>query len=101
MSLCLVLHDLRGLSAAAEKAFFDAIYELAPDHWRVTGEAVLVGTGVSPAYLRDHLLRALARAGAPPQPPAMLLALRVAEDLAWHDLPEEGAAWLREVLGGG
>jgi hypothetical protein len=97
MSLCLVLHDLgRGASAEAEKAFFEAIFEIAPDHWRITGEAVLVGTGVSPAYLRDHLLRTLKRQGAQP---ALLLVTRVAEDLAWHNLPGDGEAWLREVLG--
>lgn len=96
MSLCLVLHDLRGASAEAEKAFFEAIFEIAPDHWRITGEAVLVGTGVSPAYLRDHLLRTLRRHGAPA---GMLLVARVPEDLAWHGLAEDGEAWLREVLG--
>jgi hypothetical protein len=95
MSLCLVLHDLAGVPAAAEKAFFEAIFEIAPDHWRVTGEAVLVGTGVSPAYLRDHLLRALKQQGARP---AMLLVSRVPGDLASHNLPAEGEAWLREVL---
>jgi hypothetical protein len=96
MSLCLVLHDLDGAPAAAEKAFFEAIYEIAPDHWPVTERAVLVGTGVSPAYLRDHLLRALA---ATETRPSLLLITRVSADLAWHNLPQDGEAWLQEVLG--
>ena len=96
MSLCLVLHDLGGAPAEAEKAFFEAIFEIAPDHWCIAGGAVLVGTGVSPAYLRDHLLRALRHQGAQP---AMLLVARIQDDLAWHNLPRDGEAWLREVLG--
>ncbi|MBX6743316.1 MAG: hypothetical protein QJR07_05220 [Acetobacteraceae bacterium] len=96
MSLCLVLHDLGGAPADAEKAFFEAIYEIAPDHWPVTGRAVLVGTEVSPAYLRDHLLQALAPTGTQP---ALLLVTRVPRDLAWHNLPSDGVAWLQEMLG--
>jgi hypothetical protein len=95
MSLCLVLHDIPGASAEAEKAFFEAIFEIAPEHWRITGAAVLVGTGVSPAYLRDHLLRVLQRQGAQP---GMLLVTRVPGDLAWQGLPAEGEAWLREIV---
>jgi hypothetical protein len=96
MSLCLVLHDPTGLPAEAEKAFFEAIFEIAPDHWPLAAGAVLVGTEVSPAYLRDHLRRSLVRAGVRP---SMLLVTRVPGDLATHGLPAEGEAWLREVLG--
>jgi hypothetical protein len=97
MSLCLVLHDLGpAASADVEKVFFEAIFEIAPEHWRITGEAVLVGTGVSPAYLRDHLLRTLKKQGVQP---AMLLVTRVAADMTWHGLSPEGETWLREVLG--
>jgi hypothetical protein len=95
MSVCLVLHDLAGVPAAAEKAFFEAIFEIAAEHWRVTPGAVLVGSGISPNYLRDHLLRALAAQDAVP---ALLLVARLADDLAWTGLPAEGEAWLREAL---
>jgi hypothetical protein len=95
MAMCLVLHDLAGVPAAAEKAFFEAIFEIAAEHWRVTPGAVLVGSGVSPGYLRDHLLRALATQDSVP---ALLLVTRVAGDLAWMGLPPEGETWLREAL---
>lgn len=95
MSACLVLHDLGAASAAAEQRFFEAIFEIAPDHWPVARDAVLVGTGVSPAYLRDHLLQALAAEGAVP---ALLLVSRLSRDTAWSALPPEGEAWLRDVL---
>lgn len=95
MAVCLVLHDLAGASAAAEKRFFEAIFEIAPHHWRVTPESVLVGTGISPGYLRDHLLQALAVESAAP---ALLLVTRVSGDLAWTGLSPEGEAWLRDVL---
>lgn len=95
MSVCLVMHDLAGVSAAAEKAFFEAIFEIAPDHWQITPGVVLVGTGVSPGYLRDHLQRALAGEGAAP---GLLLVTRLSPDAAWSALPAEGEAWLRDVL---
>lgn len=95
MSLSLVLHDLGGAPAAAEKVFFEAIFEVAPEHWRVAGRATLVETGVSPRYLRDHLLRALKKEDAPA---VMLLVLRVPPDIAWHNLPAEGEAWLQAIL---
>ncbi|MBL6457473.1 hypothetical protein JMJ55_19250 [Belnapia sp. T6] len=95
MSLCLVLHDLGDAPAAAEKVFFEAIYEIAPEHWPITPRAVLVATGVSPAYLRDHLLRALKKQEAPD---VVLTITRVSPDAAWHNLPAEGEEWLRRVL---
>ncbi len=95
MSVCLVLHDLADASAEAEKAFFEAIFEIAADHWRVTPEAVLVGAEITPAYLRDHLRQALASVGVVP---ALLLVTRVSEDLAWAGLPAASEAWLREML---
>ncbi len=95
MAVCLVLHDLTGASAAAEKAFFEAIFEIAPDHWRVAPEAVLVGTEISPAYLRDHLLQALAAEGAVP---ALLLVTQMSDDQARAGLSPEGEAWLRNLL---
>ncbi len=60
MPICLVLHELGHAGPAAEQALFGAVFEVASSHWRVTPSATLVGTDVSPAYLRDHLLRALA-----------------------------------------
>jgi hypothetical protein len=95
MSLCLVLHDLGDASATAEKVFFEAIFEIAPEHWRVTGQATIVATGVSPAYLRDHLLRALKKEDAPD---AMLVVTQVSPDAAWHKLPAEGETWLRDLM---
>jgi hypothetical protein len=95
MSLCLVLHDLGAAPASAEKVFFEAIYEIAPEHWPITPRAVLVATGVSPAYLRDHLLRALKKEEAPD---VVLTITRVPADAAWHNLSAEGEAWLREML---
>lgn len=93
----LVLHDLEGLTAEVRKSFFDSIYEIAPEHWPVQAGATLVATGTSPTYLRDHLRRALDRAAAPAVP---LLVTRIGADPAWLALPEEGAAWLREMLAG-
>ena len=91
MPLALVIHDLPPGSAAAQ-AMFDAIYEIAPEHWPLADGAVLVVTGVSPGYLRDHLLRALnTKAG-------LLLVSRLGEKAAWANLPAEGEAWLREAL---
>ena len=97
MSLCLVLHDLGPAPAAAEKVFFEAIFEIAPEHWPITPNATLVATGVSPSYLRDHLLRALKKEDAPG---VVLTITRVSADTAWHNLPAEGEVWLREVLEG-
>ena len=59
MPICLVLHELGHAGPAAEQALFSAVFEVASSHWRVTPGATLVGTDVSPTYLRDHLLRAL------------------------------------------
>jgi len=95
MSMCLVLQDFGGAPPAAEKVFFEAIFEVAPEHWRITGSATLVATGVSPAYLRDHLLRALKKENAPA---IMLAVMKVPGVIARHNLPPEGEAWLAELL---
>ncbi|TCZ58766.1 hypothetical protein EXY23_16280 [Roseicella aquatilis] len=95
MALSLILHDLSGLEAEDEKRFFEAIFQIAPEHWRVTEAATLLETSVSPAYLRDHLLRALpqdSRAG------TQLLITRVSPDTSWHALRPDGEQWLREAL---
>ena len=92
MPICLVLHEFGGdADSAAEQALFNAVFEVASSHWRVTPAATLVGTDVSPAYLRDHLLRALRDAGAPP---ALMLVAPLAPGAAWHGLPPEGEEWL-------
>ena len=91
MPICLVLHELGLAGPAAETAFFGAIFEVASSHWRVTPGATLVGTDVSPAYLRDHLRRALDGAGAPP---VLLLVTPLPAGVAWHGLPPEGEEWL-------
>ncbi|MDB5374869.1 MAG: hypothetical protein JWP04_3511 [Belnapia sp.] len=95
MSLCLVLHDLGDASAAAEKVFYEAIFEIAPEHWPIAARVTLVATEVSPAYLRDHLLRALKKEDTPD---VMLTVTRVSPDAAWHNLSTEGDAWLRKIL---
>jgi hypothetical protein len=92
--LALVIHDLPAGSAAV-KAMLDAIYEIAPEHWPMTDGALLADTGVSPAYLRDHLLRAL-KAGA--HQTGMMLVTRLGEKAAWSGLPADGEAWLREAI---
>ena len=65
-------------------------------HWRVTPGATLVGTDVSPGYLRDHLLRALDGAGAPP---ALMLVTPLPPAAAWHGLPPEGEEWMAGEAG--
>jgi hypothetical protein len=91
MPICLVLHELGHAGPAAEQALFSAVFEVASSHWRVTPGATLVGTDVSPTYLRDHLLRALDDSGAPP---ALLLVTPLPAAAAWHGLPPEGEEWL-------
>ena len=98
MALSLILHDLSGLAPEDERRFFEAIFQIAPEHWQVAKGATLAETGVSPAYLRDHLLRsapAAARAG------LRLLVTRTSPDTAWSDLGEEGERWVREMLAQG
>ena len=94
MPLALVVHDLPAGSAAV-KAMFDAIYEIAPEHWPMSDGALLAATGVSATYLRDHLLRALKAQG---HAACMLLVTRLGEAAAWSGLPPEGEAWLREAI---
>ena len=91
MPICLVLHELGLAGPKAEQALFDAVFEVSSSHWRVTPGATLIGTDVSPAYLRDHLLRALDGAGAPP---GLLLVTPLADGAAWHGIPPEGEAWI-------
>jgi hypothetical protein len=98
MALLLVLHDLGPEPPEeAESRFFGAVFEVAPDHWRVTADATLVGTEVSPRYLVGHLRRAAERAGIAPR---LLLATPVPDGaMAAHGLTPEGEAWLREMRG--
>lgn len=91
MPISLVLHELGHAGPAAEQAFFGAMFEVSSSHWRVTPGATMVGTDISPAYLRDHLKRALDAAGAPP---ALLLVTPVPANAAWHGLPPEGEDWV-------
>ncbi len=94
MPLALVIHDLPAGSAAL-KAMFDAIYEIAPEHWPMSDGSLLAATGVSPAYLRDHLLRALKAQG---QQAGLILVTRLGEQAAWSGLPADGEAWLRATI---
>lgn len=91
MSICLVLHEPGLGGPKAEHAFFDAVFEIASSHWRVAPGATLLGTDLSPSYLRDHLRRALDGADAPP---ALLLVTPMPAGAAWHGLPLEGEAWI-------
>ncbi len=91
MPICLDHHELGRAGPAAEQALFGADFEVASSHWRVTPSATLVGTDVSPAYLRDHLLRALADAGAPP---SLMLVTPLADKAAWHGITPEGEEWI-------
>jgi hypothetical protein len=92
--LALVIHDLPAGSDPA-KAMFDAIYEIAPEHWPISDGALLAATGVSPAYLRDHLRRALKAGG---YQAGIMLVTRLGDKAAWSGLPPEGEAWLREMI---
>ena len=91
MPICLVLHEFGPAGPVAEQALFGAVFEVASSHWRVTPSATLVGTDVSPMYLRDHLMRALDDAGAPP---ALMLVTPVPAGAAWHGIPPEGEEWI-------
>jgi hypothetical protein len=97
MALLLVAHDLGPVPEEAERAFFDGFFIVAPDHWRATPGATLVGTEVSPSYLLLHLRETARRAGFSPR---RLLVTPVGEGVAAHGLDAEGEAWLREMLAG-
>ena len=96
MPICLVLHELGRAGETAEQALFGAVFEVASSHWRVTPSATLVGTDVSPAYLRDHLLRALRDAGAPAE---LMLVTPLPAGAAWHGIPPEGEEWIAGETG--
>lgn len=91
MPICLVLHEFEGSGPEAEQALTHAVFEVSSSHWRVTSCATLVGTDVSPAYLRAHLLRAMQGAGATP---SLMLVAPLPAGTTWHGLPPEGEEWL-------
>src|SRR3954463_16657322 len=95
MALSLILHDLSALDPDDEKRFFESIFQIAPEHWQVSKGATLAETGVSPAYLRDHLIRALP---VPMREVTQLLVTRVSADAPWHALPAVGEQWVRDAL---
>ncbi|RAI60774.1 hypothetical protein [Roseicella frigidaeris] len=95
MALSLILHDLAALESEDETRFFEAIFQIAPEHWRLSAGATLLETGVSPSYLRDHLLRALPE---PLRSMTQLLVTRVSADAAWNGLPTVGEQWLKDAL---
>ncbi len=72
-------------SFAEHRRHLDALL----DQLGVTDRVTLVATGVSPAYLRDHLLRALKKEDAPD---TMLAVTQFSADAAWHNLPPDGEA---------
>ena len=57
--------------------------------------ALLAATGVSPSYLRDHLLRALRAQG---HRAGLMLVSRLGTNAAWTGLPADGEDWLRQAL---
>jgi hypothetical protein len=95
MPLSLILHDLSALDPEDEKRFFESIFQIAPEHWQVSKGATLAETGVSPAYLRDHLIRTLP---APLREATLLMVTRVSADAAWNALPAAGEQWVRDAL---
>jgi|1186.fasta_scaffold193572_2 hypothetical protein len=95
MPLSLILHDLSALGPDDEKRFFESIFQIAPEHWQVSKGATLAETGVSPAYLRDHLVRTLP---VPMREVTQLLVTHVSADAAWHALPAAGEEWVRDAL---
>lgn len=95
MPLCLVLHELELSSPMAEQAFFAAVFEVAAEHLRLTEDATLVATGVSPGYLLDHLRHAARKAGVGVR---VLLVTEVTPGTVAHGLPPEADAWLKDML---
>jgi hypothetical protein len=95
MPLSLILHDLSALDPEDEKRFFESIFQIAPEHWQVSKGATLAETGVSPAYLRDHLIRTLP---APLRETTLLMVTHVSADAAWNALPAAGEQWVRDAL---
>ncbi|WP_431271635.1 hypothetical protein [Dankookia sp. P2] len=95
MPLSLILHDLSALAPDEEKRFFESIFQIAPEHWQVSKGATLAETGVSPAYLRDHLIRTLPAAM---REATQLLVTHVSADAAWNALPAAGERWVRDAL---
>ncbi|MFC7475291.1 hypothetical protein ACFQS7_13055 [Dankookia sp. GCM10030260] len=95
MPLSLILHDLSALEADDEKRFFESIFQIAPEHWQVSKSATLAETGVSPAYLRDHLVRTLP---VPMRAVTQLFVTHVSADAAWNMLPAVGEQWVQDAL---
>lgn len=94
MPLLLALHDLGTPGEEAEEAFFQTFFSVAPDHWRVMPGATLVGTGLSPGYLLDHLRRTAERYRIAPR---LLLVMPVPAEFVAHGLTPEGEAWIRAM----
>lgn len=95
MPLSLILHDLSALDPEDEKRFFEAIFQIAPEHWQVSKAATLAETGISPAYLRDHLVRTLPVSK---RKETQLLVTHVSPDSAWNALPAVGERWVQDAL---
>ena len=94
MALLLILHDLGTPPAAAEEDFFYTLFGVAPDHWRVTPAASLVGTDLSPGYLLQHLRDTARRCAIQPR---VLMVMPVPEDFVAYGLDAEGEAWMRDM----
>ena len=95
MPLSLILHDLSALDPDDQKRFFESIFQIAPEHWQVSKGATLAETGVSPAYLRDHLVRTLPPAA---RKATQLLVTHVSADAAWNALPAVGEQWVQDAM---
>ena len=95
MPLSLILHDLSALDADDEKRFFESIFQIAPEHWQISKGATLAETGVSSAYLRDHLVRTLPVSV---REVTQLLVTQVSTDAAWNALPAAGEQWVQDAM---
>ena len=101
MTLHLVIHRPAAAegseAAAAERhALHEAVWEVADSHWAPTEEALMVSCDLSPAYLLSHFKTGLARRGH--KEPGLLLVVPMGKEVAWLNLPQDGAAWMREAL---
>lgn len=99
MPLLLVLHDP---APATEAALTGAAWDIAESHWRPAPNLLLVETGVSAAYLAEHLRAALRRAAAAgggeaadDGQPLLVAECGAAFATGWDG---EGGAWVAERL---
>ncbi len=101
MTLHLVIHrpaaPAGGEPEAAERtALREAVWEVADSHWAPTEETLMVSCDLSAAYLLSHFKVALARRGH--ADPGFLLVVPMGAEAAWTGLPQDGEAWIKDLL---